>query len=294
MSASDFVKEISETLSTRVKSRIFGSVFVVFAIWNWQIFYYFFFAEVPVKEKLNYFNNEVDFKNYVIPLSIGFLLAYFTPWIQFFGEKMAELPESKRREIKENTRLAFKKGKVENERLLLEWKNLQEKSIVEEAVIDSEVAKIENSEIREHVEEKIASSREKTSSNSTRNFEDMITAAIGDVASIEEALENLSQFELKVGKARKNYRRLSSAHRIHTGRIKNEIEELQKKHEALKTKKSAVLLEKANNTLDRHYKSFSSERKNDKENFQLLRQIRIKTNELEELKKATEKPKKKQ
>lgn len=66
----------------RVKSNVFGSIVFVFLGFNWREVFNLVFAEVPVVERIKYFDDHVEwYELTLLPIVIGVLLSVLLPWL---------------------------------------------------------------------------------------------------------------------------------------------------------------------------------------------------------------------
>lgn len=193
-------KEFFEALENRVKSPVFGSILVSFIAINWKELFFLFFANIPVVERLNYFDDGTDVISLlVLPFIIGTVIAIIAPWVKFGGTYVARLPVQKTKSI-QNTmvhQLLVEKQKLEETRR--SYQASKEQTLIEQAKRDQEVKnQIDNEQIRHELEEKLSAFREsvETKMNSTKSDNNDTSTKISDenlrqIKIIEERIERL-------------------------------------------------------------------------------------------------------
>lgn len=92
---SEYFKQIFDAWGDRIRSPILGSVLIFFIVINWQVLFYLFFADKPVRARLLYFEANTDhWSLYWLPLFCGLFLAIAVPWVTLLGASLAKLPRS--------------------------------------------------------------------------------------------------------------------------------------------------------------------------------------------------------
>ncbi len=164
----DGIKEVLDALNTRIRSPIIGSFVIAFVIVNWRSLFYLTFADQLTEEKFIYFDEHTDLRSLILfPAAIGFFMAIVSPWIVLAGAHLAEIPVRKRKflQIKSSHQILIEKESFENTRRQI--KATREEALIDEAIRDQEINKIEDTEIREELEKKIDESRQENSSDIT-------------------------------------------------------------------------------------------------------------------------------
>lgn len=89
----DFLKEYFDTISTRVKSPILGSVLLALVAANWKSIFYLFFAETPAAIRLGFVANSFGFYGSILlPVLGGVALALALPWINLGSARLVRWP----------------------------------------------------------------------------------------------------------------------------------------------------------------------------------------------------------
>lgn len=125
----EIIKEIIAALNSRIRSPIVGSIILVFVAANWKPIYYMTFSGELVENRFHYFDNHTSgWTLFAIPIGLGFLFAYVSPWITLIGAKLAKNPISQRKklEISNEHELLVEKTNLEKDRAgLLEQQELE-------------------------------------------------------------------------------------------------------------------------------------------------------------------------
>jgi hypothetical protein len=102
----EYLKQIAEAWSDRLRSPILGSILIFFTLTNWQALFYLFFADKPVRARLYYFDANTDSWNlYLWPVLGGVLLAVIVPWVSFGGAFLSKLPRAYLHEVQSSEAL---------------------------------------------------------------------------------------------------------------------------------------------------------------------------------------------
>lgn len=90
----DFLKDVYEAFSQRLRSPILGSIVLFVLILNWQPIFYLFFADTTVAMRLWYFNLNTDPSSlYCWPVGLGLGSALFLmPMLKFWGARITIHP----------------------------------------------------------------------------------------------------------------------------------------------------------------------------------------------------------
>lgn len=100
----EFIKDIADAWSQRIRSPIIGSIGLSFAFLNWKPLWYLIFAERPVRQKFLYFDQNTDWLSLlVLPIAVGLAVAFLMPWVKFFGAYTAKMPLSLLRQIQHDS-----------------------------------------------------------------------------------------------------------------------------------------------------------------------------------------------
>jgi len=81
----DFLNQVFQAWSDRIRSPILGSVVLAFIAINWKPLYYLFFAETSVLTRFAYFDMKTDLGTLFLgPLAIGLLVGPVTKLFRSF------------------------------------------------------------------------------------------------------------------------------------------------------------------------------------------------------------------
>lgn len=167
------IKEIIETMSTRIRSPLFGYYFFLLLAINWKAIFYIFAADVSVKERIIYFETDTDLSSLIlIPIlfaSIG-IVAY--PWINYFFLNLCKKPTELRNNIQAQSEHALLLKKQELEELRSELLSGKERELIERAKRDQELGEIEDSDIKEKIQSEIEQLRNERDSLSNTTHEE--------------------------------------------------------------------------------------------------------------------------
>jgi len=156
----DWMKEIYDAASSRIKSPILGSVAVAFVLFNWKPLYFLFFSGQQALEKFDYFEAHTNHSSlYYYPISVGIGLALVAPFISYFGSWCASRPLLWKRLLEDTN--AHRVLEQKNQ-LALERKNAEalfEQTLIDRAKRDEEVKQIDDLETRKVLKKRIESVR---------------------------------------------------------------------------------------------------------------------------------------
>lgn len=158
------LKEIFEAASQRIRSPISSYIFLTFLIVNWKPIYFLVFSGETAHSKFEFFDkNTNSISLYVLPLVIGIFGAAVAPYISNFGSWWATKPTNSRRIRETNAAHLILQAKNkfaaerENER------SIYERSAIEQAKRDEEIASLKDSAVKADLEETITDFRSKIS-----------------------------------------------------------------------------------------------------------------------------------
>ncbi|MBO9445501.1 hypothetical protein [Ruegeria sp. R14_0] len=153
----DFLKDLSEAWSQRLRSPIIGSIAISFFAVNWQPIWYLLFADRPVRQKFLYFDANTSFFSLaVFPVLAGVILAMATPWLRTLGAWWAQRPNLRMNSIQHKAAHDLKVLEIlmETERVDAEA-NLQakqERAKIEAARRLEEAGEVGGEELKEDIE----------------------------------------------------------------------------------------------------------------------------------------------
>lgn len=170
----DSLREIFDAMNSRIRSPIFGSIAVMFIIFNWKPLFYLAFAHKPAEEKFQFFDANVTLiSGLVAPIALGVLFAIASPWIALFSAWLAEAPTTRRklRQTKSTDKILTEKLRLDQTRNQLLAS--EERALIDAAKRDEEVKEIEDPEIRDELKREIEQLRI-ASSNAEANLSNFI------------------------------------------------------------------------------------------------------------------------
>ncbi len=152
----DGLKEVVETLNSRIRNPIFGAVFLAFVALNFDALFLLFLGEGTANERISVFRTIGWQKLVLAPIIVGLLLAFVTPWLRYFGAWVAEVPSRKHKMLQDASmsKVLEQKNRLEekrNQAVELERERLeQERSeILAEARVEDELAAIQDESVKE-------------------------------------------------------------------------------------------------------------------------------------------------
>lgn len=78
----DGLKEIYDSMTSRLKSHVFGSIAIAFVLWNWKVIYVLCFSEMPILDRIEFFDcNTSPWSLYVFPALTGVIWGLLAPSI---------------------------------------------------------------------------------------------------------------------------------------------------------------------------------------------------------------------
>lgn len=77
----DSVKEFAEAFTSRIRSPVFGSIFLALAVWNWRALALLLFSEHLVEKRIETFQNGLSFGDFIFPVIVGIVYALLSPWV---------------------------------------------------------------------------------------------------------------------------------------------------------------------------------------------------------------------
>ncbi|SCZ63962.1 hypothetical protein SAMN04488118_105161 [Epibacterium ulvae] len=96
----EVVKDIFDAFSERLRSPFLGSILLAFAFWNWQVLWFMLFADVPVADRIAYFDAHTDgWQLYLYPILSGVAFAVFMPWLRYAGAEIAKHPNARLKQL---------------------------------------------------------------------------------------------------------------------------------------------------------------------------------------------------
>ncbi|MGB0901694.1 hypothetical protein [Halocynthiibacter sp.] len=96
----DFFKELLEDMRQRIRSPFIGSIIFAFVAINWRALFFLFFADVPVVDRISYYDDHTTFCwSYAFPVGLGIAVAVLMPWLKYYGAWIAKRPATKLYEL---------------------------------------------------------------------------------------------------------------------------------------------------------------------------------------------------
>lgn len=112
----ELFREISEAWSQRLRSPFIGSIAISFFLVNWQPIWFLLFADKPVEAKFLFFNSNTSaISLYLLPIVIGSVIAWSSPWLRLIGATIARSPTKQLREMQIDEAHGRKIREIENE-----------------------------------------------------------------------------------------------------------------------------------------------------------------------------------
>ncbi len=143
------LKEIFTALQERIRTPVYGSIFLALIVLNWKVVFVLVFTKEPYVDKFKYFaDNTCWLSLFVIPFLLGLLMVYITPRVANFTAKFVAEPKLEKKKFEMNQAYDFKEAeearKATLEQLILDRKtesagkldNIQDKDLKEAAKQD--------------------------------------------------------------------------------------------------------------------------------------------------------------
>ncbi len=150
------IKEIFESISSRIRSPYFG-YFVLFSISiNWKEWLLLIFDKLSISERITSFEESTTFASIiVIPLLLGFATALIAPWLKLFFVWAARTPVTKKNllQVKAESKILEEKGRLEKARASL--LGTEEESLIAKTQRDLKIRSIEDEEARKKLEQEV-------------------------------------------------------------------------------------------------------------------------------------------
>lgn len=118
----DGLKEIYDSMTSRLKSHVFGSIVISFILWNWKVIYVLCFSEMPIFLRFTYFNmNTSNASLYYWPIGLGLIFGLGAPWVNAAAHWIVSRPQSYIKSRDELSAL-MREGRLEDKKLEVEQK----------------------------------------------------------------------------------------------------------------------------------------------------------------------------
>lgn len=94
------VKDIIESVESRISAPYFGYLFCSFLAINWEALFYLIFAKKTVSERITVFNEQTSFLTTIIcPIVLGAILTVASPYLKYWFAKVVDSPVRKKRTL---------------------------------------------------------------------------------------------------------------------------------------------------------------------------------------------------
>lgn len=156
----DEIKEIFESLRSRIKSPFFGHAFFFAIFINWKVWFYLFFANIDVVAKFTYFDDNTTYNSLIlVPLGFAILSSFISPWIKLFFIWLTAYPTTQKNilQVRAENKIISEKNRIE--KLNAESQTIKEESIISMAERDAKVKNIKDKAARESAQKEIEHSR---------------------------------------------------------------------------------------------------------------------------------------
>ncbi len=156
----DEIKEIFESLRSRIKSPFFGYAFFFSVFINWKVWFYLLFANIGVLAKFTYFDDNTTYNSLIwLPLGFAILPSIISPWIRLFFIWTAAYPTTQKNilQVRAENKIHSEKNRLK--KLNTEFQAIKEENIISMAERDEKVKNIEDKDVREFTQKEIEHSR---------------------------------------------------------------------------------------------------------------------------------------
>lgn len=154
-------KELITAYTQRVRSPIFGSIILAFILINWQPIFYVIFADNSVRARFEYWDQNMVWWRYSLPVLVGILFGLFSPKISLWTSKIIAKDINARRslEVEQASKITELKETLLNER------NARIEQEITRAEQEQRVKNIQDADVRKELEKKIENIEDEVSSS---------------------------------------------------------------------------------------------------------------------------------
>lgn len=177
----EFLKEYFDTISTRVKSPIIGSILVALFAANWKSIFYLFFAETSAAIRLGFVSNNFNLSSSILlPIVAGLLFASLLPWLNLLGAQLVRRPVNLLRRMHADEAIDLRIHKLQSE-TRIEDATAALAAAKERATIEAERRLFEAASVDPSLSEKILSDREEEATQNSGSREERVNDVISDL-----------------------------------------------------------------------------------------------------------------
>ncbi|WP_019557129.1 hypothetical protein [Thiomicrorhabdus arctica] len=150
------MKEVMESIFSRISSPLFGYFFFAFIAFNWEEIFYLFASKLSAEMRIEYFNEHTGFDSlFFFPLMLAFLYSFLYPWIHYVFLGISKIPTDLKNSLQADSesKLILEKQKFEsaNAKLLATL----EEGLIDRAKREVEINKIEDEDIKEKLKAEV-------------------------------------------------------------------------------------------------------------------------------------------
>jgi len=167
------MKDLVDAVSSRVKSPYFGYAVMSSIALNWHEYFLLAFAEENARQRLLEFNNATNsWSLLILPLLIGFAIAFASPWVRLFYDWVSKKPFELHdfMKLEAQNKITIKEAELEQARN--ELLAVKESELIERAKRDEEISSIANEETKEKLSKDIEQLRRERESSKNKNIND--------------------------------------------------------------------------------------------------------------------------
>ena len=184
----ELLKDYFEVWTQRVRSPLGGYTVFAFLIFNWREVFFLLFSEQSAAIRIRFFDLRTSWLDLIVlPIIIGALLAFVTPWLNYIIVQLIKKPVGKHRQLQTTESISNKIHQINDstriEKAEAENENVRETRKIEGAQRLELAKKVQS----EGLEEEILAEREALSIEKQES-----------VGSSSSLLESLSQLEKAV------------------------------------------------------------------------------------------------
>lgn len=166
------IKEIIESMGTRIRSPLFGYYFFLFLTINWKPIFYVLMSDTKVTERISYFENATSiYSLLIVPIILAAIGAVAYPWINYYFLNLCKKPTELRNNIQAQSEHALIQKKQELEKIRNELLSVKETELIDRAKRDQELDEITDNNLKIKLKSEIEKLRKERDSFNSRKKE---------------------------------------------------------------------------------------------------------------------------
>ena len=166
------IKEIIESMGTKIRSPLFGYYFFLFLTINWKPIFYVLISDTKVTERISYFENATSiYSLLIVPIILAAIGAVAYPWINYYFLNLCKKPTELRNNIQAQSEHALIQKKQELEKIRNELLSVKETELINRAKRDQELDEITDNNLKIKLKSEIEKLRKERDSFNSRKKE---------------------------------------------------------------------------------------------------------------------------